>query len=179
MSKLIMLVFLTVAAISGCDGTSAPKANDSANRKDEIFIKNLSAAIKSSDRVVVTEHSNQFDFDQLDIRSTLDPQEVLYGTKDLSHWQTFLLKTIVTNASAEGSGLYSFCTFQPHHTIYFYKEKQLLNKLEICFECGDVLLPGTTTSSRPSLISLLSSFIEYIGFQPKRDWKSLAKVHKK
>lgn len=179
MLKLIMLVFLTATAISACDGPSAQKENGNFSAKDQKFIQTLNVAIRSANRIIVTEHSTQSDFHESQVGKAAAPKEIVYGTKELGSWQTFLLKSIVTNASEKGSGLYSLCMFQPHHTIYFYEDKRLLNKLAICFECGDVLLVGETTSSRPPLISMLSTFIEHIGFQPKRDWQSLANDSKK
>lgn len=179
MLKLILIIFLVVTTVSGCEGTSPSFDNNISTAEDEAFIKNLSNLIGQSDRIVVTEHSNQFDLYDSEKGKSLIPIEIIYRTKDLSLWQTYLLKAMVISTSSKGSGLYSLCIFQPHHTIYFYENKQLLNKLDICFECGDVFLKNSKTSNRPTLISMLSFLIENVDFEPKRDWQTLAKTHNK
>lgn len=179
MLKLIIILFLAISTISGCDGNNAALEKDISTAQDEEFIKSLNTLISKADRIVVTEHSNQYDLFDPESGRSLIPNDIIYRTKDLSSWQTYLLKAITMSLNSKGSGLYSFCMFQPHHTIYFYADNGLLNKLEICFECGDVVLNDVKTSSRPFLISVLTALIENVGFEPKRDWENLAKAHHK
>ncbi len=179
MLKFLLIIVLAATTISGCEGTSTSVEKGSSTGKDEIFIKNLRTLIGQADRIVVTEHSIPFDLYDTETSKSLIVNEIIYRTKDLNSWRRYLLKAMAISASSKGSGLKSFCIFQPHHTIHFYADKRLLNKLDICFECGDVSLAGTETSSRPLLISELSFLIENVGFEPKRDWKKLAETYGK
>jgi hypothetical protein len=128
--------------------------------------------IQGATKIVVTEHSHEFDFlDQSMVH------QIIYGEMILSKSEINQLYTLAHALPLEdkSGGPVAACSFNPHHTIKFYEGFKLNSTMDICFECGDVNWDGTVTAQPWLLLSMLRDFISKIGFHPDRDWITLAK----
>lgn len=184
MKKLLQLLLLTLI-LNGCSPPQKTplETNKVAKKnKDEVgiqFIQNLQNLITRSDRIIVTEHSNEFDFIDGKIDRSLIPEKIVYKTKELSPEQSTTFLGMVKNLDDKTEVSAPACIFEPHHSIAFFSGKKQIGTMEICFGCGQVEWTEFPKELPAGLITGLAGFISQIGMEPKRDWHMLAQKHKK
>lgn len=175
-------ICLLAAGLAACSGKAAPDATSSlafareaiADTEGQRYIQALVSAIDSADRIVVTEHS--FDYDAYDVesqRSLLD-QPVVYATKELSQEQVAAFRSSLSALDPATQDAFAACIFEPHHTVTFYRSGQPQSDMRICFECAQVEWEATSVAPPWSLYGGLREFVSSIGLQPDRDWRELA-----
>ena len=180
-------VCLLATALAACSGKTAPEPHDGpdsaqegiADAEGQRYIQALVSAIDSADRIVVTEHS--FDYDAYDMenqRSLLD-QPVVYATKELSQEQVTAFRSSISALNSATQDAFAACIFEPHHTVTFYRSGQPQSAMRICFECAQVEWGATSITPPWSLYGGLREFVSSIGLQPDRDWRALAMEHVK
>lgn len=173
--KKIAAVLLMAIAAAGCQARAGIAAEVQADDRDgREYITELSDAIQRADRIVVTEHSSQFDAYDVTSGKSLVPEEIVYGTRQLSSQQKALFLSTVEQLDPKTQDAFPACIFESHHTVMFYAGGKLESTMDICFQCGQVKWSATRTTPPWSLYSGLAAFIEGIGFQPERDWAALA-----
>ena len=137
----------------------------------------LSAMIRGSDRIIVTEHSWAYDLLEPNSMASLIPEEIVYGTRDLSPAQKAMFLNSIERLDPTTQDSFPGCVAEVHHTIRFFAHGSLVSRMDICFHCGQVDWDGTTATPPWSLYSALSFVVKQIGFEPERDWTELAKQH--
>lgn len=173
--KKIAAVLLMAIAAAGCQARAGTAAEVQADDRDgREYIAELSDAIQRADRIVVTEHSSQFDAYDVTSGKSLVPEEIVYGTRQLGSQQKALFLSTVEQLDPKTQDAFPACIFESHHTVMFYAGGNLESTMDICFQCGQVKWSATRTTPPWSLYSGLAAFIEGIGFQPERDWAALA-----
>ena len=145
------------------------------------YKKALVEAIKTSDRIVVTEHSDRNDFPVSD-RNRTDLPQFEYGrveldgpakAKFLKNAETIDGKTKTTATS---------CIFVPHHTVRFYSGVALKSTMQICFYCGAIDWDATRLAPPHGLWTAILPLIEDAGFQTNPEpeyWAQLLKKARK
>ena len=182
-----LCICLLATALAACSGKTAPDSlsNSAAMREvladveGQRYIQALVSEIDSADRIVVTEHS--FDYDAYDMenqRSLLD-QPVIYATKELSQEQVAAFRSSLSALDPATQDAFAACIFEPHHTVTFYRSGQPQSAMRICFECAQVEWGATSITPPWSLYGGLREFVSSIGLQPDRDWRALAMEHVK
>ena len=176
--RKITAALLLILASAGCQ----PRAETAAlaqgdDREGRAYITELSNMIRGSDRIVVTEHSFQDDAYDADSGKSLIPNDVIYGTRQLTSQQRELFLSTINQLDPKTQDAFPACIFEPHHTIRFYAGDKLKSTMDICFQCGQVEWDATSTTPPWSLYSGLATFIKDVGFQPERDWAALARRH--
>ncbi len=143
------------------------------------YQQTLAKMIEQSDRIVVTEHSDQFDAFDANAGKSLIQSEIVYGTHELDASQKRLFLSTVRDLDPKLQNAFPLCIIEPHHSIRFYAGGKLTSTMDICFKCGQVEWDATKATPPWSLYSGLETLITAIGFSPKRDWSALAKQHLK
>jgi hypothetical protein len=142
------------------------------------YLDDLSAMIRASDRIIVTEHSSPLDAVDPDSLAFLLPEGgVVYGTRELSHAQRRMFLATVESLDPTTQDAFAACAPVVHHTVRFYAGRRLMSAMGICFQCGQVLWRETKATPPWALYPGLASVMRQIGFQPERDWKALAMKH--
>lgn len=159
-------IFLAVFLIAGCERGGG---------RD--YIHDLSAMIRHSDRIIVTEHSWEMDVFDPDTGKSLIPEEITYGARELTAAQKQMFLNTVENLDPKTQDAFSACVTEVHHTVSFFAHGRLVSSMGICFQCGEVVWDGTQATPPWSLYSGLESVVKQIGFEPKRNWFELAKQH--
>jgi hypothetical protein len=160
------LSLLLLLLIAGCEAGGGRQ-----------YIDDLSAMIRRSDRIVVTEHSSSLDAYDFESETSPLPEQVVYATRELSQAQRQKFLHTIENLAPAIQDAFPACVPEIHHTVHFYSHGELISKMEICFECGQVIWNATKATPPWALYSGLASFIEDIGLEPERDWDALAKKH--
>jgi hypothetical protein len=181
MRKFILPLLLALS-LCGCvtgrglggRSSTTERSTDQAGQK---YQKTLVAMIQRSDKIVVTEHSCEWDTYKTDAFRSLIPKEIVYRTRVLSAAQKASFLSIIEGLNPETKTEYSSCIFEGHHTIQFYSAGRSISTMDICFKCGDVIWPATKVTPPADLISGLAKFIEGIGLSPTRNWPALARRH--
>jgi hypothetical protein len=138
------------------------------------YIDDLSATIRRSDRIVVTEHSSWLDAYDIKSQTSPVPDKLVYGTRELSQAQRQKFLDTIRNLDPTTQDAFTGCVERFHHTVQFHANGKLISEMEICFECGQVTWLATRATPPWALYSGLASFIEDIGFKTERDWDALA-----
>lgn len=162
-----VLLFLITFA-SGCGSDDPATAGDGHEYKLAL-IKTIEAA----DRIVVTEHSSPYDWEQPNEAAQLP--DIVYGTVEVPERARRRFLQNAYDLDETTQTLLPACITVVHHTIRFYRGNQLLSTMKICFKCGQVDWDGSSRLNPWGLIGTLSQFISRAGLTPRRDWKALAR----
>lgn len=138
------------------------------------YKRDLIRAIEKADKIVVTEHSNQFDFYDYKISNVIPHDEVTYETVVLSEQDTLKFKKIVKAVPNEMPEAIAACLYDPHHTVRFFSGDKLMSTLDVCFGCGRERWNGTKHNPPVYFNEGMRKFIQGIGLKPGRKWKELA-----
>jgi len=132
-----------------------------------VYKRNIISEIKNSDKIVIAEHSNKFDFDP-----SSDAPEKTYRTVELNvNDKIELIKSVQDYDFIDVSSL---CVFEPHHRIEFYNHGVKSSELEICFQCKDIMWSRDGVI-HGNLSEIFSKVVISSGLEKSRDWKALAK----
>lgn len=180
--RKIIAPALLVLLVCSCTPSPSPtgastRSTQSEDQEGRAYQEALAETIHRSDRIVVTEHSFQYDAYDTDTGKSLIRNEIVYGTRELDASQADLLLSTVKGLDPKTQDAFPACIFAPHHTVRFYAASKLISTMEICFECGQVKWDATRATPPWSLYAGLATFIKGIGFSPERDWSALAKRH--
>src|ERR1043166_423050 len=94
-------------------------------------------AIKTSDRIVVTEHSHREDFPESEQnRKNLPQFEYAQVELDGPAKAKFLKNAEAMNDKTKT--IFTTCAFVPHHAIKFYSGAKLKSTMEVCFHCSAI-----------------------------------------
>lgn len=144
----------------------------------QLFIAELAAAIRSADRIVVSEHS--IGYDVLDEKTQpelpVNYKPIIYANQELTLTQRAAFLNSVTRLAPGPVASEPACIFEPHHTIAFYRAGQQTSAMDICFQCGQLEWNGTTGMRPQSLVPSLGKLVTSLGMHEKRDWYALAKT---
>jgi len=171
-----------VLLILACFGLS-PRANAGTeagafgNGNAASFKAKLLAAITRADRIVVTEHSLASDLRDPKTYRPLSEDEIIYGSRELDDKERLSFAAIVSDLIEEPKDNPSLCIFAPHHTVRFFSRGENYAVMNICFGCGQITWGEGPVFNPRWLIPGLSVLVKQIGFEPKRDWRSLAEMH--
>ena len=156
---------LLVIALSACSRTGS-----------SAYLTALEEAIRSADRIVITEHSSPFDTYDAGSGKPLATSELVYRTVELSNSQRSQFLSLVEGLDPKEQDALPACIFEGHHTIRFYAGAKLVSSLQVCFGCGQVEWPVTNATPPWSLVPGLEKVIRNAGLLPKRDWAELARA---
>jgi len=145
------------------DDFNREHANDG-RRYKEALVK----AIKVSDRIVVTEHSDRSDFPEGE-QMQKDLPQLEYGRVELDG--PARAKFLANAESMDGTTNTTFnkCFFIPHHTLRFYSGAKLKSTMEVCFKCRDIVWDGARLVRPVGLWTAITPLIEDAGFHTDRD----------
>lgn len=130
-------------------------------------------ALRSADRIVVTEHSNRYDLDDPDSEEFIGPYFV-YASHTLSDEERVQLVKAVENVDPEFS-LAPMCLFSPHHAIEFYVGTRRESRMEICFSCGDLIWDAVYAKYPRALLGVFDSLMKESGLTPEQNWRRKAR----
>jgi hypothetical protein len=170
----IAAVMLLVASCDQTGSTRGEPSMPTENGSGIQYKEALASLIRRSDRIVVSEHSDEFDlFDQETEKSAL-PEQVVYATHVMSESERqFFLATVVA-LDPKTQDAFPACIPEVHHTIRFFSGQELEDTMDICFQCGQVIWPSTKATPPWSLYVGLSKVIKASGLSPERDWQAAA-----
>lgn len=183
--------FLFVLLASGCGanampGSTATPSNEGsspmAGNTDSSGLEYrnaLAELIERSDRIVVSEHSFEFDAYDAQAGKSRIPETVVYGRRELSGDQRAFFLSTVEGLDPATQDAFTACIFEPHHTIEFYAQDERIGTMAICFKCSQVEWDGAAMAPPWALYSGLAKLVEAAGFSPERDWGALAEQHLK
>jgi len=166
-SIVVLFVLMAPALAYGHD------ANDGKRYKEA-----LAKAIRTSDRIVVTEHSDRFDFPMPEVNRKDLPQ-FEYGRVELSESAKAKFLKDVEAMDAKTQDIFPDCIFVPHHTIKFYSGSTLKSTMDICFHCHEIEWDGSKDIRSKGLWSAITPLIKDAGFHAERDWAALVKERRK
>jgi hypothetical protein len=185
--KILVLIFVLLGA--ACSSREAdlratpepvrPEPNALSDNGDgRRYIDALAAAFEKSDRIVVTEHSNAYDvFHQLtQPQFPKDYRPIIFSAHELSPRERANFLAAIRSMAARTQDSVTSCTFEPHHTIAFFRDSRQTSAMRICFQCGQVEWDGSTAMQPWSLIPTLGPLITGLGMKQERDWGTLAKA---
>ncbi|MFZ6874060.1 hypothetical protein ACO0LF_18540 [Undibacterium sp. Di27W] len=138
------------------------------------YKRELIKAIETADKIVVTEHSDKYDFFDRKNYVFLPQEQLTYQTVILTQQETVKFKRFVNAVPARTRYLIAACIFEPHHTIRFYAQDELLSTLQICFKCGAQEWDGSKYEPPQEIISAYFSLIKAIGLHPETNWRQVA-----
>lgn len=167
----IFMIVLLVLALSACGAAGSEGTGSSEYKAD------LLALIERSDRIVVTEHSGPYDNYQTNAGKPRAPEQIVYRARELDAKQKARFLDIVRDMDETEQDAFPACVFEPHHTIRFHAQDELISTMRICFMCGQVEWNGSSATPPWSLYSALAALIDDIGLQAERDWQGLAVRH--
>jgi hypothetical protein len=182
-----LLLLLSVLFVVACGKPPATVSNELDARPDNgdgrLYIAELANAIRAADRIVVSEHSIAYDMVDEVTQPQLptDYQPVIYAAYELTPRQRADFLDTVTRLAPRTQDSFTSCIFEPHHTIAFYREGEQTSAIDICFQCGDVRWNGTERANPWSLVAGLHTLVAGFGMHTERDrdWRPLAKAHRK
>lgn len=151
--------------------------NASADSSGAEYRNQLAEMIRRSERIVVTEHSYAFDAYDSKAGKSLIPDEVVYGTHELSGGQADFFLDTVNGLDPRTQDAVTACIFEPHHTIRFYAADESVSTMKICFKCAQVEWDGSELDPPWALCTGLAAVVKAAGFSPERDWQALAQQH--
>lgn len=146
-------------------------------KQGAIYKSALIKLIDESNRIIVTEHSDQYDLWDSKTMTSLIPDPIIYETKILTRLQSAELIDGIKKMSSKENNWIHACIFEPRHTIKFYSNEKMLSQMDICFKCGDIFWEGENVGVPGALIDVLGKFIERIGLHRELNWKALASKH--
>ncbi|HSC78936.1 MAG TPA: hypothetical protein VLC08_01155 [Chitinolyticbacter sp.] len=176
---VLILSAACVGSISGClsdsESPQEPAELASQNMEGAQYRDALAQTIARADRIVVTEHSYEYDAIDENTGRSLLKEEIVYRKVTLNAAQKSHFRTAIQALETQMPEAVSACIFEPHHTIRFYAGDKLLSQMDICFLCYEVEWSASSNIPPVALADRLARFIESIGLAPERDWKQLAR----
>ncbi|WP_146218904.1 hypothetical protein [Undibacterium pigrum] len=169
---LRIFVFLCVTLVITLSAASAQASKLSA--EGAAYKRDLIRVIEKSDKIVVTEHSDKYDFFDSKNYVFLEQEQLVYQTVILSQQEKASFKRFVRAVPDRTQYMIAGCIFEPHHTIKFYKQDELLSTLQICFKCGAQEWDGTRHSPPQEIMRGFYKLIKAIGLHPEEGWWMLA-----
>jgi len=139
----------------------------------------LLGLLSRTDRIVATEHSSEFDLYDPETGESGVPKTIIYGTHELTAAEIEYFTATIKSLDPTTQDAFAACVPEVHHTFRFYSGQRLIDTMDICFECGEVLWSGTGATPPWSLYSGLAKVVKHIGFTPDRDWPAVARQHLK
>lgn len=130
-------------------------------------------ALRSADRIVVTEHSNRYDLDDPHSNQFIGPYFV-YASHTLTQEERARLVKAVETVDPEFS-LAPMCLFSPHHAIDFYVGTRRESRMEICFSCGDLAWDAVHASYPRALLGVFERLVTESGLTPEQNWRRKAR----
>jgi hypothetical protein len=169
------MLLLTHGIASAINPLPHPLVSEKA--EGQRYITELSAAILQADRIVITEHS--FDYDAFDgmKKKSLLPAQVVYARRELSQGQRIGFANEVRRLVARPRKWISNCLPQPHHTMTFYRAGREMSVLRICFECGESEWSANTNTPPAVIGPVLTRLVIGVGLHPQLDWRALARSY--
>ena len=147
-TRIVVLFVLLASACLRAESAEdfLRKVEKDGRRYKEALVK----AIKTTDRIVVTEHSHADDFPPSE-QSRKDLPEFEYARVELDGpaKAKFLKNAEAMNDTTQT--LVAPCGFVPHHAIKFYSGAKLTSTMEICFHCGGIYWDGADKMVKPPL----------------------------
>jgi uncharacterized protein with PIN domain len=147
-------------------------------QQGELYKRDLLNTIKSSDTIIVTEHSDFIDFYDEKLTEQKEYIEKVYEKLELNALQRKLFFEHIQRVKNKTQDEFPACEPEIHHTIQFYRKGVLFSTLKICFECGQIEWDGSKYDPPLDIYNGLESFVKSIGLHPERDWEKLAKLSK-
>lgn len=133
--------------------------------------------IRDADSIIATEHSSELDLYDFEASKSEIPEQIVYATRELSEAQRkFFLETI-ESLDPKTQDEFAACVPIVHHTFKFYQHDELVDTVDVCFQCGQVEWSGTEATPPSALYTGLAAVVEHIGLSPTRDWPLLARQH--
>lgn len=183
----ISIALLMIFALAGCRPrpVEVPAVKSTALSLKLQFSRELIEMIRSSETIVVSEHSYKTDYD--DPSSSLAGSPTVYRIVKLDADQRAMFVSAIENfdrlsqvngVGDMGSGLDSAvapCVLEPHHTISFLVGEKTFSSMAVSFGCGGIEWDGSRTKAPPAFVNTLYKLVLSIGMQPKRDWSELAR----
>ncbi|MBL8298995.1 MAG: hypothetical protein JNN30_11705 [Rhodanobacteraceae bacterium] len=167
---LISLVLLPATAV-------AERGSD--NGKPEIIVEGqgsgagfqglLVDAIRSADRIVVTEHSNLYDSDN-ETTERFDGPYFVYASHELAAAERLWLLRAVESADPLATQD-PMCGFSPHHAVEFYVGGRRDSTLEICFTCDQLQWDAVKAFYPDELLPVLRNLIATAGLTADQGWR--------
>lgn len=167
---LLFLPFLFVSCATGPSGGLLL-------REGAKFNNDLSLAIKTSDKITITEHSFWEDFkgSEIDVDVRTAP-EYTYRSKTLSVAERAYFAAQVDSLSgAKKVYNHEGCMFAPHYTITFYNNGKKTSSAEVSHRCEDFKWKnGSAHAQSKDLFTALNATLKKTGFNPSSNWKKKA-----
>jgi hypothetical protein len=174
--RVASTLLLVILSASAAGATTDEVVLDFAPEADGAKYKEaLVTLIRKSDRVVVTEHSDPFDFFDAVTGESEIAKTIVYGEHELTVAQKEFFSTTIENLDPKTQDAFSSCIPSVHHTFYFYNNDHLTDKIDVCFQCSQVIWLSTKVVPPWSLYPGLKRVLVAFGFTPKRDWPRLAR----
>ncbi|MES2041209.1 MAG: hypothetical protein V4495_25605 [Pseudomonadota bacterium] len=170
MRRIFAFLFITLCTCLSAIPAKASKLSD----EGAAYKRDLIKAIKQADKIVVTEHSDQYDFFEVKTHTFQQQEQLVYQTVILSPQDVVNFKRLVKAVPDRTQYVSAACIFVAHHTIKFYAQDELLSTLPICFKCGAQEWDGTKHAPPQEIVGGLRKFITAIGLHPEMKWRQLA-----
>lgn len=138
------------------------------------FKRDLIQAIEQADKIVVTEHSDRYDFLDASTDTYKEHEQLIYQTLVLSQQERFKFKRLIKAVPDRTQYMSAACIFEAHHTIRFYAKDELLSTLPVCFRCGAQEWDGSKHTPPQDIVSGLRKFIQSVDLHPEMNWWQLA-----
>lgn len=181
--RIAIVIAILLPVLAGCSPSNAetPGSEDWAGDQAEglEYKRALLALLLRSNRIVASEHSSEFDLFDAQTGESMIPETIIYGIHEFSEADVKYFIATVQSLDPTTQDAFSACVPVVHHTIRFYSGERLIDTMEICFECSQVLWSGTRATPPWSLYSGLAKVVSHVGFTPDRDWPKVAKQHLK
>jgi len=141
------------------------------------YVSELANSIREADRILITEHS--FDYDAYDgkVHKSLLPAQVVYAQRELTLEQRTNFANTVARQTVKPRYMMSMCLPEPHHTLTFYRSGQVMSVLRVCLECGQSKWSANDDMPPVAVEQVLSRLVRDIGLHPHLDWKALARTY--
>jgi hypothetical protein len=139
------------------------------------FKAELLTAISGTHRIDVVEHSWRYDLIDEKGNSAEDPPHFEYKRIELTPELRTSLQAVFGRLPETPKTIFSFCMFEPHHTIELIDKDGDKSFIQVCFKCNDTEWDGRSVVPPEEFQEFFRAFIEPLGFRADRDWEELAK----
>lgn len=130
--------------------------------------KKLADAVRRAERIVVTEHAN--DYDQTIDLGFSKPDHV-YASHELTAAERGRLLRAIESAAPQAT-LDPMCLFSPHHAIEFHTGSRRESRIDVCFTCGQLRWDAVAGLYPDDLLSLFRDLVNAIGMRAEQDWRA-------
>ena len=161
---LVIVFFFMLLFISYKSVALADYAKDCSESQNKVI-----PALKNAISIQVIEHSSAFDGNIGDKTY----KEKVFSILKLSPNQILSLRNLLSTPTDENCNRIDECVFSSHHRIEALQPDGHVFKIEICFECGDMMIGDKQVQQIPNAwLSKFDSFISSIGMHPHGPWKN-------